>query len=400
MPLSSTSRVQLRSALEATFGSVVSGTARRKVRMTGESFNYALQFDASKEIRSDRQTSDQILLGASAAGGFNFELGYKDYDAFMEDALQSAYVAFGTAGVSPTLTTPTFAASTLTQSAGTSFATIAKGQWFSISGCTGVYTANNGPWQASLTVATSATVITIEGSTFPQTGAATGTVVISTSRLVNGTTQRSRNFEVEFADITKFLTFRGMTCSKMSMQANQQAILTGSFDFLGTDAMALSATSNLAGTDDVNFPTVFDVLNTSSNVAKLYDGGAVLTGTFAKSVSIDIDNGLRSQTAIGNVAPVGIGSGTLKVNGKLSAYFANNTLYDKFVNNSSSSIAIVVRDSAGNGYAITIPSIEFTGAQLVAGSMDQDIMVDLDWGGKIDVVSGRMILIDRFGVAA
>jgi hypothetical protein len=396
--LASTSRVQLRTAIEATFGSVTAATARRTVRMTGESFNYALSFENSKEIRSDRQIADQILLGASASGGFNFEASYNEHDEFFEDAMQATFLAFGTAGVSPTLTAPTFAANSLTQTAGTTFATIEKGQWFRVSGCTGVWVANNGVHQASLTVAPTATVIET-ATTFPQTGAATGTVVISTSRLKNGTTQRSRLFEVEFADITQFLTFRGQVDSKLSLQFGSQAVLTGSFEYMGADAMALAGASNIPGTDSVSFPTAYDVLNTSSNVAYLYEGGAALSGTYAKSVSFDIDNALRAQTAIANTAPVGCGSGTLKVTGKLSAYFANATLYDKFVNSTESSIACVVEDADGNGYAFTVPCVKFTGAQLVAGSMDQDIMVDLDFAAKIDTVSGKMFLIDRFGVA-
>lgn len=399
--LASSSRVQLRSALEATFGSEVSATERRKVRMTGESFNYSLKFDNSKEIRSDRQTSDAILLGAEASGGFNFEWSYREYDDYIEDCLQASFVAFGTGGVSPTLTTPTFAASTLTQTGGTSFATIALGQWLSISGCTAGHAVNNGVWQSSLTTPATATVITFEGTPFAVTGASAGTVTISTSRATNGTTQRSRLFEVEFADLTKFLTFRGMTGSKLSAQINDQAIATGAFAYMGSDALALTGSSNLPGTDNVVYPTAYAVLNTSSNVFKLYEAGAVLSGgAHAKSISFDIDNALRQQTAISSIAPVGIGSGTLKITGKISIYFASSTLYDKFVNNTTTSIAVVLKDAAGNGYAITFPAVEYTGAQLVAGAIDQDIMVELDFTAKIDTVSGKMVLVDRFGAAA
>jgi hypothetical protein len=248
-------------------------------------------------------------------------------------------------------------------------------------------------------VSPTATVLTFEGSPFTQTGAAAGTVTISTSRLKNGTTQRSRLIEVEFADVTEFLTFRGMTCSKLSMNFASQAIATGTFGWMGKDAMALTGSSNIPSTDSVTYPTSYDVLNTSSNVAYLYEAGAVLSGTYAKSLTLDIDNALRSQTAIANVAPVGIGSGTLKVTGKLSAYFANSDLYDKFVNNTTSSVAVVVKDPSNNGYAITVPAVEFSGATLTAGSLDQDIMVDLDFMGKIDTLSGKMILLDRFGAA-
>lgn len=401
MTLAVSNRTILRSAIEATFGSVAAGTARRKMRFTGETFDYKLQFDASKEIRSDRQIADQILLAASAQGGVNFEGIYQEYDAFYEDALQSTFSSFaGATGVSPALVSPTFAASTLTQTGGTSFAAIPKGAWVSIAGCTGTFLPNNGAYETSRTVAASATVLTFEGTPFSQTGAATGSVVVSHSRLVNGVASRSRNFEVEFNDLTKFLTFVGMQCSKLSLNAQQAAVLTGSFEYMGAQALPLAGASQLVGTDDVKFPTAWDVMNATSNVAKLYVGGVPLSGTFAKTLSLDVDNSLRAQTAIGNLAPIGCGSGTLKVTGKLSAYFANSTLYDMFTGNTASSIALVVKDAAGNGYGYKVPAIEITGATITSGSLDTDLMVDIEWAAKIDNAdTGKMIVIDRFGAA-
>jgi hypothetical protein len=170
-------------------------------------------------------------------------------------------------------------------------------------------------------------------------------------------------------------------------------VLTGSFEFMGAQALPLAGASHIVGTDDVKFPTTWDVMNATSNVAKLYVGGVPLSGTFAKTLSLDVDNSLRAQTAIGNLAPIGCGSGTLKVTGKLSAYFANSTLYDKFTGNTASSIALVVKDAAGNGYGYKVPAIEFTGATITSGSWTQDIMVDLDFSAKID--NGRHRQDDR-----
>lgn len=404
MPNSSSSRAQLRSAIEATYGATAAATGRRKVRMTGESLTPGFQFDKSKEIRSDRQTSDVILLGTSATGGFNFEAIYREYDEFFETALQNSFVAFGTGGVSPTLTTPTFAANTLTQTAGTSFDTIGLGQWVQIRGCTGAHVVNNGWWQTSLTVPATAAVITFEGTPFAQTGAAAGTVTISTSRLTNGTTLRSHNLEVEFADVAQFLTFLGMGLNKMTLSLTSGAIATGAFDFTGKGALAMTGSSNLAGADSGTYPTTYDVMNATSNVAKLLEAGAALSGVFVKSLSLDLDNALRAQMAIGNLGAVGLGNGSLTLTGKLSAYFANSTLFNKCMNSTGSSLAFGLADSsdlgAANGYMFTLPAIEYTNAQVVAGSLDQDVMVDMDFTAKLDTVSGKTILIDRMGAAA
>jgi hypothetical protein len=403
MALATTSRVNFRSALEATYGATAASTARRKVRITGESLQFNQTFDKSKEIRSDRQIAEQILLGASGQGGFQAEMLYNEYDAFMESALLSTFLAFGVKGVSPSLTTPTFAANTLTQTGGTSFATIAKGQWVQIQGCTGTYLPNNGVFQSSLSVAATATVLTFEGTPFSQTGAATGTVTISTSRLTNGTAFRTHNLEVEFNDIAQFLTVVGVGFNKLSFGATANQVATLQFDTVSAKALAMTATSNLNGTDDVNFPTTYSPINATSNVAKLYEAGAVIPNTFVKSLSFDLENGLAAQMAIGSLAPVGCRPGTLNVTGKMSVYLADGSIYNKFVNNVPSSLAIVLCDGpvgTGNGYVITLPSLRYTDANAVAGGIDQDMMVELTFAAKIDVLTGKMIIVDRFGAAA
>ncbi len=402
MSNSTSSRVKLRSALESVaFGDHSTATLRRTVRFTGESLSAQFQFEKSKEIRSDRQFANSIMLGISAAGGVNFEAIYREYDAFFEAALQSSFVAFGGGTGAPVvLGTPTFTTTSLTQTAGTSFATLAKGQWFQIRGCTGACLANNGVWQNSMTVAATATVITSDTAVWVA-GAATGSVTLSSSRLVNGTTLRTYDLEEEFNDITQFVTFRGMGVNKLSMAIASKAVIGGSFDFMGKDILAMTATSNLPGTDDVLFPTTTPVMNATSNVAKLYEAGvAIAAGIFVKSISFDLNNALRAQDAIANLAPIGLGNGTIVLTGKMDVYFANATLFNKAVNNQISSLAFVMMDGpvgTGNGYAVTFPQITFTGADVNAGSIDQDLIAAMTWEASVDLLSGKMMLVDRFG---
>lgn len=399
MALANSSRTNLRYAKEVTFGSVTAGTGRRKIRNTGSSFKYGLSFDKSKEIRSDRQVADHILLGATANGGMNFEFVHKEYEEFLAATLQSNYTYIGTGGVTATLTSPTFTANTLTQTGGDTFINLRPGQWVQIAGCTTTHTANNRVLQVSLTVPATATVITFEGSPALTTGAAPGTVTVRSGRVENGVIQPSFSVEPEYNDVTQFQTFRGMTLSKASFNFASRSIATGSFDFLGTDALPLSGSSNLAGTDSVTYPTTYDVLNCTSNVAAILEANAALAaGTYVKSLSLDIDNGLQGQDAIGNLAVVGIRANQLKVSGKMMVYFADGTLYSKYVNNTQSSVSIQIKDASLNGMVISLPAIEYTDATLQVGSLDQDVMVEMSFDAKIDTVTGKMIAIDRFGV--
>lgn len=396
--LASSSRTNLRSAQEATFAAVAAATGRRKIRNTGSSLKFAKAFDKSKEIRADRQTADHIYLGDSASGSMNFELSYREYDAYMTAALQGTLLPFGT-GAAVTIPSATFAVNSLTQTGGTSFATIEKGQWVKLSGMTTTHVANNRIIQASLSVAATATVLTFEGAPALVTGVAAGVCALSSSRVKNGVVQPSFNMEVEYADTALFQTFLGMTVNKMGLNFASKSIVTGNLDFMGAGALALSGASNLVGTDDVLFPGVFDVLNASSNVASILESNATLAaGTFVKSLAFDIDNALAVQDAIQSTIAVGIRSGTAMIGGKIGVYFANATMFNKFFTNSTSSISVQVSDVAGNGYVISLPAIEYVDAGLSVGSKDTDIVVDLSFSAKIDPISNSMITIDKFGV--
>ncbi|MEP7118177.1 MAG: phage tail tube protein, partial [Acidobacteriota bacterium] len=65
--------------------------------MTGESLAFSLSKTESGEIRSDRQITDLIVTSASATGGVNFELSYKEFDDFIRAALQGSWVYYGVA---------------------------------------------------------------------------------------------------------------------------------------------------------------------------------------------------------------------------------------------------------------------------------------------------------------
>ena len=67
MPLASTSLTQLRYIAETVAGTTPTTGNAINLRMTGESLDFGVQTETSKEIRSDRQTTDVIQVGASCS---------------------------------------------------------------------------------------------------------------------------------------------------------------------------------------------------------------------------------------------------------------------------------------------------------------------------------------------
>ncbi len=401
MTLASSSLAQVRWIEEATFGVIPVTGNPNDMRMTGESLAYSISKTESAEIRSDRQITDLISTGAGASGGINIELSYKEYDTLIRAVMMSAWVYYGvqTAGVGQGVGTsfvPTFTTSTIT--AGTAptstsaFTTLTKGQWFKLNAVGSVN--HGGTFRVSGSVSPTSTVITVDAST-PLVADTAAAATISSSRVSNGTTKTQFTLERALNDVSQFFAYTGMTASKLNLKWASGSITGGSFDFMGksgvrgtSSALPASPVASLA----------YDVMNGVSGVASIMEGGSLLTGAFIKSLDLSIDNSLRAIDAIGTLGSVAIGTGTIKVTGTMEVYLADGALYDKFINNTLSSLQFLTKDSAGNGYAIQVPALKYGDAKVQAGSKDQDIMLSIPFTGIMDTVTGKTLIIDRFGV--
>lgn len=399
MPLSDSSREKLVIKPEASFGVINAVNACYQQRFMGESLKYAITTETSKEIRDDRQTTDEVITGAQNTGGYTFELSYAEYDKIIEAALQGTIVAFGVNGVGAVIpTSAVFAASTLTAGAATSgasiFTALVAGQFIKVAGSS--IAGQNIIAQVSKSVAPTATVLTFEGAPFTAlTGNGGAAVTISGSQIRNGVAQRSFTIEKSFTDIGQTFTYTGETVDNFNLDL-KGGILTGSVDFMGkTMTQQVASLLNATVTSSTSNP----VMNSVNNIGNILEGGVAFTNTAVKEMTLPIKNQLRGKEGLGFLGNFEVGSGTLEIKGTLSVYFADAVLYQKFLTNSSSSLSFRVIDNAGNGYVITLPFIKYSDATIAGGSMNSDMMVDMNYTAMRDPVTGRTIIIDRVGAA-
>lgn len=92
MAIADGNRYQLRYVEEANWG-ITPATALRNFRCTSANLKQVNQTVVSEEIRSDRQITDLIRVGASASASIAFELSYGSLDDFLEGALGSDWLA-------------------------------------------------------------------------------------------------------------------------------------------------------------------------------------------------------------------------------------------------------------------------------------------------------------------
>lgn len=416
MPLASTSSVQYAYIPEVTFGTTPGSGTTRLLRATGDSLDYTIGKESSKEINSTRTISSVVPTSASASGGITGEISYQEWDILMAATLQSTYTVFGTNGVGAAFTTTAggIATGSITASSATSGASIwtnlKRGQWIRL--LTPGDTNNNGKIvRVSTTTAPTTTVLTLDTNT-PLVANA-GTVVgatIATSRLTHGTTQTSFSIERQNPDLSPatFFNYKGMTPSKMTINETSSALSGISFDFMGKSALAANTTSQLPASPTASY--AYDIHSGVAGATVLvWEGGAPLTGTFVKSLSMTFDNSLRAQDGIGTLGSVGIGAGTIQITGSMEIYLADKSIFDKFVANTNTSIIFSSIDNSGNGYIFTLPQVAYTSLKTNASGKDQDQMLSVQFTAMRDISSvqaladttlQKAVFIDRVGVAA
>lgn len=401
--LADTSRVQLSRIIELVFGTTPVAGNPNKLRVTGESLDYTVKKEKSKELRSDRQVGYAVPVSASAQGGFNFHLNYNEYDDLIASALQSAWSAYGTLGVGTTFAA-TFTATTITAGVApvttSAFTTLQLGQWFRVKAPTG---ANDGLLlRVSTSVAPTSTVITLDANTPAVVEGPIANSFLQTSRLTNGVTQTSFSIEKELPDVTQFFLFKGMTPGKLMLNFVAAGLTDGSMEFMGKNSVR-AAVTGMPGAAVVS--QTYEIHNAATGVGRVWEGGAPLTSTYIKTCNLTFDNVQRVREAIGNFGAISIGSGTIALTGTMDMYFASGAHYDKFLANTYTSIILSSQDPDGNGYVITLPRVNLMSAKIVAGAKDQDVMATFEIEALADdqnAVAGlrKTLFIDRVGVAA
>ena len=421
--LSASNRSQLAYKLEGiypnNFGVLQNGNGTN-LNMLSETLDLSVKNVQSNQIRPDGQIADVVQVGATVQGGIALEAQYREYDPFIESVMKGPFTAYGTAGVSAAMTGTLAATSTtvLTNSVPTAGADLwtllDKGQWFTLIPVAGAsqavkdYLAKK-PFRISLTIAPTASVITLDASTPIDITIISAPLAIgwklTSSRVYNGTTTqvlKSYSLEVGYTDISVFFQYLGMIASKLSMKLSVGAIVTGAIDFMGKSMTIPTAV--VTGMGAAAASQTFTPANATKGVIDIYENEVALSATtYVKSADFDIDISLRMQDAIGVFGTSGLASGTYKVMGKLEMYLADSSIYNKLLSGAATAVTLPLLDVNGNGYIFYFPKVKYTVAKVGVGGLDQDNMLSLDWTAMIqtDVTSplfGKTCAIYRVGV--
>jgi hypothetical protein len=246
--------------------------------------------------------------------------------------------------------------------------------------------ANNGLHKIT---AVTATDLTCGGSALVDEASAAGRTILARMAR-NGSTKRSFSVEEEFPDVASFVKYIGMRISQWQMTVTAKQIVTGSFSFMGQKGVSAGATAVSTGNVSGNSNVVF---NASNNVGTILEGGAALA-TALRSIQFSLNNNPREVVQIGSLTPADINYGTCQITGTIEAYFDGLTLYEKFLNHTSSSLSFRLTDSAGNIMIVTIPKVYYMEGDPGVPGVNQDVMVSLPFTAVRDVTTDCVIQVD------
>lgn len=381
--MSEGSRRQLIYVAEVTPGTTPGTPACKTLRGNGGAgIRLARQSLVSGEFRQDRAIPSMRLTNKAPSLDIPFEFSYGSFDDFLESALFGAWAAaYALTGLTVDVDAT---GKTFTRSAG-SWVTdgVKVGDKITFGGFAAA--GNNGTFVVSavtdlvVTCATATGLVDVTDDT---------DVTATTDRhiLKQGVTKKFFSIEEGFTDIAQYQVMAGAIVNAFGLEIRPNAIVSGSFGLLGLAAGALAGTSIDASPDAAPTTSPFD-----SYTGTLKEGGvaiAIVTG-----LSINVANGLEHFFALFDDDPYKIGTGRANITGRLSAYFEDATLANKFLAETESSIELELEDPDGNKYTVLIPRIKYTGAD--RSMSENNVAIDLPFQALYDSTTATAIQITR-----
>jgi hypothetical protein len=211
----------------------------------------------------------------------------------------------------------------------------------------------------------------------------------ATNVLVPAGTRRSFTLERKFADLAtpEWHRYTGCEFNTLSMSIAPNSMVTTSFGVIGKDlALATSAIGSSTYSADIG-NTPFD-----SFTGAITEGGSTIATV--TSLEISMENGLEALFSVGSATTNRPSIGKSRVTGSLTSYFDSKALYEKFINETESSIVCTLTDVAGNDYIITLPRVKYNSGQPdVSG--EGAVTVSMDFVALYDTGTTTQIKIER-----
>ncbi|MCJ8336668.1 MAG: phage tail tube protein, partial [Epibacterium sp.] len=211
----------------------------------------------------------------------------------------------------------------------------------------------------------------------------------STDVLKIGTDLQYFSMEEHAEDITQFRLFSGLAVSSMNVSIAPNQMVTTSFDLVGKDMGQNQTTGSTGGTptaSSTNQP--FD-----SYSGSISDGGSAIS--IVTSIDFSVTNSVAPTFVVGSDTASCLEYGRAVVEGTMTVYYEDETLINKFLNETESSIEVSVDDPTGaNPYTFLFPRVKYNGASVPVQN-PQSRIITLPFVALYDSVENTNIKLTR-----
>jgi hypothetical protein len=192
----------------------------------------------------------------------------------------------------------------------------------------------------------------------------------STNVIKVGTVPKYLSIEDAANDISQFRLFTGMSASSMSVSIAPNQMVTANFDMVGKNMAQAQTTASDATPTAPSTNVPFD-----SYSGVISDGGSGIA--IVTSLDFSITNSFSPTFVIGSDSAAQLEVGRAVVEGTMTIYYEDETIINKFLNETESTLQVSVDDPTGtNSYTFLFPRVKYNGAAVpLSGSTSRLITV-------------------------
>lgn len=187
----------------------------------------------------------------------------------------------------------------------------------------------------------------------------------ATNTLKAGKQKKSLTYQLSMDDISTNILYTGNRVNTWAVTVPLDGVVTSTFTFSGKEAReeATSLMTPSAATQNEPFYQGDGTFNEGGNPI------AYLT-----ALSFTLENGYTPNYSLGDTKPTDMTYSTAGLTGEVTAYVPDLTLFNKFLDETVTSLDFTLADPAGNTLQFVMPKVKYSGAPL---SIDDDQAVNL-----------------------
>lgn len=382
--MSSSNLVRLALIKESLYGETPGAGNFDQARFVSEAISGSPDTAESALIRTDRQSSGQVVTGLTVGGAINTELAKEAViDTLMESAMFSEWETPSAVAVDLTLDVT---AKTLTRASGDWSATVRVGDILTLASFSN--TENN--TQVMVAAITSATVLSVilSPKMVDEVGSSTTYKIADYLEIGDKNSRVSLSVEKAFLDLTeKAINYRGMLVNTFNINVSYGSIATASFELLGNDYEPVDAEEDFM-TDGrtINAAAATNSMNGSVDMSFVANSAAGVLGASqfcTQSVEINLNNNLTAQNCIGKIAPQDYSEGTAQISVTLSAYLAdeNWSLLARKLSQDPIQFGFITKNLDGF-YGFYLPAIQLSFDDPSSAGQNQDVILNMSGVAK------------------